>query len=90
MAPGIAFTCETGQGQPAGPGNGNLTVTVLFQLVAAGVATPCDQVTYMNPPQDFVFTTTNGTAQVTGTMATLTVSGQPFDCATFSTAGKEC
>jgi hypothetical protein len=87
MAPGIAFTCVTGQGSPAGPGNGNLTVPVLFQLVAAGVATPCDQVTYMNPEQDFVFTTTNGTAQVTGTMATLTTIGRPFDCANFSTAG---
>jgi hypothetical protein len=85
-APGVDYTFMTGLGDPAPAGNGNLILTGLFKVVpATDPTTPCDSIAYTDPPQEFAFTTTNGTATVTGTTLSLTVPGQAFNCDTFST-----
>ncbi|MEO8604005.1 MAG: hypothetical protein ABI629_15625 [bacterium] len=82
---GFPFAIETDLGEPAGPGNGNLLVPVLYQLLPIGDATPCADVVYTNPLQTFPFTTTKATS-VKGSLI-LTVSGAPFDCENFGTPG---
>ena len=82
---GFPFAVTTGLGAPSGPGNGNLIVPVLFQLVPAGDMTPCETLVYVNPLQTFPFTTTNAISDK-GDLQ-LIVAGEPFDCANFATAG---
>ncbi|MBX3027441.1 hypothetical protein KF840_21290 [bacterium] len=85
---GFPFAIETGLGSPSGPGNGNLLVPVLYQIVGGtspDFNKPCSEITYTNPVQTFPFTTTKATS-VKGTL-TLEVEGQPFDCARFATPG---
>lgn len=85
---GFPFAIETGLGDPSGPGDGNLLVPVLFQLI--GFDSPdfgkaCEEVTYTNPVQTFPFTTTTATS-VKGDLV-LPIEGQPFDCDAFGTSG---
>jgi hypothetical protein len=83
---GFPFAVTTGLGAPSGPGNGNLIVPVLFQLVPIGDTTPCETLVYVNPLQTFPFTTTNAISDKEG-LDPLIVAGEPFDCANFATAG---
>jgi hypothetical protein len=87
LAPGVDYEIQTGLGSAAGAGNGELILMGQFQLVAATDSTPCAQVQYTNPIQDFGLTTTNGISEVDDTVLSLTIPGQPFNCATFGTAG---
>jgi hypothetical protein len=87
LAPGVDFEIQTGLGSAAGAGNGELILMGQFQLVPANDSTPCAQVTYTNPVQDFGLTTTNGISEVDDTVLSLTIPGQPFNCAQFGTAG---
>jgi len=82
---GFPFTIETGLGDPSGPGDGNLLVPVMYQLVPASDSTPCDQVVFTNPVQTFPFTTTNAISNK-GSLQ-LIVAGKKFDCANFGTSG---
>ena len=77
---GFPFAIETGLGDPAGPGNGNLLAPSLYQIV--GTTSPdfdkdCADITYSNPIQTFPFTTTKATSDKGGLI--LEVSGAPFD-----------
>lgn len=86
---GFSFAFETDLGEPSGPGDGNLLVPVLFQLVgldSPDYGKPCEEVTYSNPLQTFPFTTTTATS-IKGTNLELSVEGEPFDCANFGTPG---
>jgi hypothetical protein len=85
---GFPFDIETGLGDPAGPGNGNLLVPCLYQIIQPtnpDFGKSCDQVTYSNPIQTFPFTTTKATSDKGGLI--LEVSGAPFDCAHFADPG---
>ncbi len=85
---GFPFSIETGLGTAAGPGNGNLLIPVLYQIVDSqnpDFDKPCEEVTYTNPLQTFPFTTTKATS-VKSTLI-LDVVGEPFDCANFATPG---
>jgi hypothetical protein len=84
---GFPFDVTTGLGAPAGPGNGNLLVPSLYQIITSTSpdnGKPCDQVSYTNPVQTFPFTTTKAISDKGGLI--LEVSGAPFDCATFGTS----
>jgi hypothetical protein len=85
---GRPFAIETGLGDPAGPGNGNLLVPVRYQIVQTNnpeFGNACDAITYTEPLQTFPFTTTKATSDKGGLV--LEVSGSPFDCASFATPG---
>ena len=85
---GFPFAIETGLGDPAGPGNGNLLIPTLYKIIPAtdpDFGKPCSEVTYTNPIQTFPFTTTKATSDKGGLI--LEVSGAPFDCAHFADAG---
>lgn len=78
---GFPFEITTGLGDPSGPGDGNLLIPVLYQLVTStspDYGKPCDEVSYTNPVQTFPFTTTNAISDK-GNLQ-LIVSGEPFDC----------
>jgi hypothetical protein len=84
---GRPFAIETGLGDPAGPGNGNLLVPCLYEIITPDnpeFDLPCSEVTYTNPLQTFPFTTTKATSNKGGLV--LEVPGAPFDCATFGTS----
>jgi hypothetical protein len=83
LAPGSAFEVARGGGAPAGPGHGDLVLMSQLQIVPPNDATPCDQVAYTSPQQPLAFTTAQGTAAVDGTILSLTISGEPFDCSDF-------
>ena len=85
---GFPFAIETGLGDPAGPGNGNLLVPVEYKIVQQTnpeFGNACDAITYTDPVQTFPFTTTKAIS-VKGDLV-LDVSGQPFSCANFATPG---
>jgi len=86
---GFPFTVTTGLGDPAGPGNGNLLVQVDYVILATGITTPCQDIVYPNPRQLFPFTTTLATSQKGdgASPLTITIPGEPFDCANFGTPG---
>jgi hypothetical protein len=84
---GFPFDITTGLGAPAGPGNGNLLVPSLYEIIGTDnpdFDKPCSEITYHNPVQTFPFTTTKATSDKGGLV--LEVSGAPFDCATFGTS----
>jgi hypothetical protein len=79
---GFPFEVTTGLGGPSTPGNGNLLIPVLYQLVnntSPDFGKPCNEVTYENPLQTFPFTTTDAISEK-GDNLELTVRGEPFDC----------
>ena len=85
---GFPFAIETGLGDPAGPGNGNLLIPTLYKIIQPTDPDgdkPCSEVTYTNPLQTFPFTTTKATSDKGG--LTLEVTGAPFDCAHFANPG---
>ena len=88
-APDLTWMVTTGLGSPSGAGNANLLLTGLFDHVSSScTAADCPNHTYVNPPNEFAFTTTNATAVqevASGPPITLTNAGAAFDCATFST-----
>ena len=86
------WTVETGLGDPSGPGDGNLIVMGQLQFVAnvtCDIAN-CPTVTFLDPPVEFPFTTTNAIAlkgpcnPPTASCIQLTNRGESFDCANFS------
>ncbi|HSQ01567.1 MAG TPA: hypothetical protein VL049_30455, partial [Candidatus Dormibacteraeota bacterium] len=86
---GFPFAIETGLGDPAGPGNGNLLIPTLYKIIQATDPDgnlPCSEVTYTNPIQTFPFTTTKATS-VKPPLDPLSVPGAPFDCAKFAMSG---
>jgi hypothetical protein len=87
---GLGWTIGTGFGNPAGPGNGNLLVTTLFdRLVVTCEQADCEHRAYPNPSNRFAFTTAtaHSVQETSGEPLTLEVAGEPFDCADFSTPG---
>ncbi len=86
---GIPFEIETGLGDPAGPGNGELIIPTRIAILLQSdpqYLLPCTEVTY-EVTQPFPFTTTNATADKGGEPLILTVTGEPFDCENFGTPG---
>jgi len=87
---GTNFEIETGLGDPAGPGDGNLLVPVLYKIVRTtdpDFGTPCDEIVFTDPVQTFPFTTTTAIS-IKGTTLDLEVSGEPFDCEAFDVPGQ--
>jgi hypothetical protein len=87
----VLFTLTFGLGSPAGPGNGNLLVDVDEQQVATDspdFPKPCDQVQYVDPRQQYGFTTTNAIShkETPSGPSDLTETGQPFDCTNWATS----
>lgn len=91
---GFPFDIETNLGAPAGPGNGDLLVPSRYEIVRAknpdnsdnpDFGKPCNEITYVNPLQTYAFTTTKAISDKGGLI--LEASGEPFDCASFSTPG---
>ncbi|MDX2170894.1 MAG: hypothetical protein SF182_27750 [Deltaproteobacteria bacterium] len=84
---GFPFEVTTGLGGPSGPGDGNLLIPVLYQLVgldSPDYGKPCNEVTYENPLQTFPFTTTTAISDK-GNL-NLEVDGEPFDCDDWETS----
>jgi hypothetical protein len=90
-APDLRWTVTTGLGSPSGAGDANLLLTGLFDHVSSScAAADCPTHTYVNPPNEFAFTTTMATAEqevASGPPITLTDPGSPFNCAMFGMAG---
>lgn len=84
-APGVDFTYTRNQGPPAAAGNANLLVSSFYKHLSAGDTTPCAQVEFTGTIQ-LPFTTTTGTATITGTDLSLSVSGKAFSCDNFDRA----
>lgn len=91
--PEASITVETGLGLPAGTGAASLRVPIALRLLPAG-ATPsdCAAATQSLDSFDGALTTANGTARVVddggATVAEISASGMPFDCATWRTPGE--
>jgi hypothetical protein len=77
-------TLLTGQGSPAGPGNA--TITVMQQSAQLAANTPLEEClsAEYDPATETVYTTTMGTA-TKGTAGPLSLEGEAFNCAAFST-----
>lgn len=102
---GSGWTVTTGLGPASNPGDGNLLVSTRFQYIDNTTTTKCscvgvsgtcstvdcsDDSVYMDPPNQFPFTTTTANAMKTLTPppnAMTSAPGQPFDCANFATPG---
>lgn len=86
---GIPFEIQTGLGDPAGPGNGELIVQTRLAILQPDdpeYDLPCTEVTYQ-VTQPFPYTTTQATADKGGPPLVMTIPGEPFDCANFGTPG---
>jgi hypothetical protein len=90
-APDLTWIVTTGLGSPSGAGDANLLLAGLFDHVSSScAAADCPTHTYINPANEFAFTTTNATAVQnvsSGPPITLTDPGSPFNCANFGMPG---
>jgi hypothetical protein len=90
-APDLTWMVTTGLGSPSGAGDANLLLTGLFDHVSSSCAVAdCPTHTFVNPPNEFAFTTTMATAEQqvsSGPPITLTDPGSPFNCANFGMPG---
>lgn len=85
-APGVGFTYLRNQGPPSAAGNANLLVSSFYKHLPAGDTTPCAQVAFTGTIE-LPFTTTLGTATITGTDLSLAVNGEAFSCDNFDHQG---